>query len=106
MHRPNRRDILKATAALGSGFWLGATVSANTKSANEKLNIACIGVGGRGGANVEGVMSQNVVALCDVDSVRAGKTRSRILRTPWFLQVVTYRESRRQKKCRFLRGFG
>lgn len=37
---------------------------------NEKLNIAMIGigVGRRGEANLKGVASENIVALCDVDS--------------------------------------
>ncbi|HNQ87026.1 MAG TPA: Gfo/Idh/MocA family oxidoreductase [Verrucomicrobiota bacterium] len=33
---------------------------------NDRLNIAIIGVGGRGGANLAGVSSENIVALCDV----------------------------------------
>ncbi len=33
---------------------------------NEKLNIAIIGAGGRGGANLDSVASENIVALCDV----------------------------------------
>lgn len=36
-------------------------------SANEKLNIGVIGIAGRGGANLRGVKSQNIVAICDVD---------------------------------------
>jgi predicted dehydrogenase len=31
------------------------------------LNIAIIGAGGRGGANTDGVKSENIVALCDVN---------------------------------------
>jgi len=34
---------------------------------SEKLNIACIGVGGRGGASVDGCSGENIVAMCDVD---------------------------------------
>lgn len=34
---------------------------------SEKLNIAGIGVGGRGGGVLQGVQSQNIVVLCDVD---------------------------------------
>jgi predicted dehydrogenase len=41
------------------------------QSPNEKLNIACVGVGGRGRGNLDGVHSENIVALCDVDHVRA-----------------------------------
>ncbi|HID77799.1 MAG TPA: Gfo/Idh/MocA family oxidoreductase, partial [Planctomycetaceae bacterium] len=46
-------------------------------SPNERLNIAGIGVGGRGAANVNGVAGENIVALCDVDEARAGKTFER-----------------------------
>ncbi|MFQ6036132.1 MAG: Gfo/Idh/MocA family protein [Sedimentisphaerales bacterium] len=38
---------------------------------SEKLNIAGIGVGGRGGSVLQAVESQNIVALCDVDFKRA-----------------------------------
>lgn len=36
-------------------------------SPNEKLNIAGVGVGGRGGSDMAELASQNIVALCDVD---------------------------------------
>ena len=38
-----------------------------------KLNIAMIGVGGRGAANLAGVKSENIVALCDVDANAVAK---------------------------------
>lgn len=41
---------------------------------SEKLNIACIGAGGKGAGDVQAVSSQNIVALCDVDEVRAAET--------------------------------
>jgi predicted dehydrogenase len=44
---------------------------------SEKLNIAGIGVGGRGGGVIGGVESQNIVALCDVDAERAADTFKR-----------------------------
>ncbi len=34
---------------------------------SDKINIACVGVGGRGHDDLEGVSSQNIVALCDVN---------------------------------------
>ena len=41
--------------------------------ANNKLNIAVVGIGGMGGSNVSRCKGQNVVAICDVDSSpRAG----------------------------------
>jgi len=37
------------------------------KPPSEKLNIACIGVGGMGASDVQSVSGENIVALCDVD---------------------------------------
>ncbi|MHC4181578.1 MAG: Gfo/Idh/MocA family protein [Planctomycetota bacterium] len=73
----NRRDMLKTSAAVGAGFWLGVAPKAYSASPNEKLNVACIGVGGRGGANVRGVSGENIVAVCDVDEKRAGDNFNR-----------------------------
>ena len=36
------------------------------RNLNERLNIAIIGAGGRGAANLQGVGSENIVVLCDV----------------------------------------
>ncbi len=46
--------------------------------AHEKLNLAGIGVGGRGGSDVFGCASENFVALCDVDERRAANTFKRL----------------------------
>ena len=34
---------------------------------SDKLNIACIGCGGKGRSDIDGVASENIYALCDVD---------------------------------------
>ena len=44
---------------------------------SEKLNIAGIGVGGRGAGDLQEVESQNIVALCDVDWRQAAGTFKR-----------------------------
>jgi len=44
---------------------------------SERLNIAGIGVGGRGAANLRELESENIVALCDVDDKRAAATCKR-----------------------------
>ena len=69
-----RRDFLKGAALAGAGILVSSGAgcallrpSPRYRSPNEKLNIACIGVGGRGRANVNGVITENIVALCDVD---------------------------------------
>ena len=60
-----RRRFLQATAL--SVYGLALPSYARKLSANDKLNIGVIGVAGRGGENLNGVSSQNIVALCDVD---------------------------------------
>ena len=45
--------------------------------ANNKLNVAGIGVGGRGAADINGVASENIVALCDIDEKHAAQTFER-----------------------------
>jgi predicted dehydrogenase len=67
-----RREFLKTTAAGGLGFlFLKDARSAFGYPANEKLNVAGIGVGGKGHSGVGGCGGENIVALCDVDWNRA-----------------------------------
>jgi len=35
---------------------------------NSKLNIACIGISGKGQSDTDACAGENIVALCDVDS--------------------------------------
>ncbi|MHC4594640.1 MAG: Gfo/Idh/MocA family protein [Planctomycetota bacterium] len=64
----NRRTFLKQNAVVGAGFMvLKSGILKAGQSPNEKLNIAVIGCGGRGRANIKGVEGENIVALCDVD---------------------------------------
>jgi len=41
---------------------------------SEKLNIACIGAGGKGRSDIANISTENIVALCDVDEKRAAPT--------------------------------
>lgn len=71
--RLNRREMLGGMTLAGMGVWAaGRNAWAENGSPNEKLDIAVIGVGGRGRANLNAVARENVVALCDVDEERAG----------------------------------
>lgn len=69
----NRRSFLKTTAA-GSAAALSSSLFVSEASAKaslsplEKLNIACIGTANRAAEDVSGVMSENIVAIVDVDS--------------------------------------
>ena len=44
---------------------------------SDKLNFACVGVGGRAGAHVDAAGGQNLVAMCDVDKDRLGNQAKR-----------------------------
>jgi predicted dehydrogenase len=55
-----------AAGGVAAGYF-SSVASAQSKSPNEKLNIACVGVSGRGGENVRGVQGENIVAICDID---------------------------------------
>jgi len=61
----DRRGFFQ-TAAAGA-VTLTAPRFLRARNANEKLNIALIGVGGRGQASLKGVTGENIVALCDVN---------------------------------------
>lgn len=61
-----RRTFHKIAAA--SVATLAAPAFVRGRNLNDKLNLAIIGSGGRGSANLNGVSSENIVALCDVNS--------------------------------------
>ena len=69
MARATRRSFLQFTAAAGVGYWVAAgNRRALARSANEKPNVACIGVGGKGGSDsANAAQFGNVIAICDVD---------------------------------------
>ncbi len=72
--RTSRREILRNVTYAGIGIWAFRNRPAwpQASSPNERLNIAGIGVGGRGLDNIRACQSENIVALCDVDEKRAG----------------------------------
>ncbi|MBC8869917.1 MAG: Gfo/Idh/MocA family oxidoreductase [Planctomycetes bacterium] len=76
MSRITRRQMLRSTALTGITVCATGVVRAHAgePTPNEKLNIALIGSGGRGAANLGSVRGENIVALCDVDERRAAKT--------------------------------
>ena len=65
----SRRSFLKGGgAALAGSAIVGFPAIVRGQGATEKLNIAVIGTGGRGGHNLEQVgATENIVALCDVN---------------------------------------
>jgi predicted dehydrogenase len=49
---------------------------------SDKLNIACIGAGGKGVSDIRAVSTENLVAFCDVDDVRAAETYTAFPKVP------------------------
>lgn len=68
-----RLFLTGSAAALTSAGCAGPRIRKTThvksryKSPNETLNIAAVGVGGKGRSDVDTCNSENIVALCDVD---------------------------------------
>src|SRR5437016_3537783 len=70
-HDPNppsalsRRRFLQGVALAGAAV-AGVPRFLSARSPSEKLNLVVIGCGGRGASNLQEVLSENIVALCDV----------------------------------------
>ncbi|MCX5654137.1 MAG: Gfo/Idh/MocA family oxidoreductase [Planctomycetota bacterium] len=64
-----RRELLGAGVLAGAGLVvLRSGMLKAGEAPSEKLNIACVGVGGRGAGDLHEVASENIVALCDVNA--------------------------------------
>ena len=81
----NRRNFIRNTSATAIGGIVAAPLVLNTRlfaadSANNKLNIACIGLGGQMQGLMKGAaeLNHNIVALCDVDSNRIAESRKNL----------------------------
>src|SRR5262245_51621973 len=82
---PSRRTFLQAAAIAP----LAAPRYLSARGANEKLNLAIIGCGGRGAANLGGVASENIVALC---AVNAAAVRQAAVKYPKAHQYSDFRK--------------
>lgn len=71
-----RRQFLGGAAAAAAFTIVPRSVLGGPRriAPSEKLNIACIGIGGMGGHDVGQFTGENIVALCDVDWQRAAGT--------------------------------
>jgi predicted dehydrogenase len=68
--RTTRRQFLRDAGLAGVGFWLagGLNQAADTRSPLEKINVASIGVGGKGESDTrQAAKFANLVAICDID---------------------------------------
>ncbi|MEO0734683.1 MAG: Gfo/Idh/MocA family oxidoreductase, partial [Bacteroidota bacterium] len=72
----SRRKFLQTSGTAAAGFMIvprHVLGGKGYKAPSDTVNIAAIGSGGKGGGNLKAVLSENIVALCDVDSERAAE---------------------------------
>jgi predicted dehydrogenase len=67
LRRPHRRGFIRTGLAAGLTA-IGFPAILSGRSPNSKLNVAGIGVGGRGASNTDKAAGENIVALCDIDA--------------------------------------
>ena len=75
----SRKDFIKTATLATAGFFVvprHVLGGPGYTAPSDKLNIACIGVGGMGANNTEYLagLGENIYALCDVDEKYAAKT--------------------------------
>lgn len=80
----SRRTFLKSASLASAAFAFPHILRGQAGSPNNRLNVACIGVGGRGYDAVKGMSGENFVAFCDVDDDRAAKTYTEFPGVPRF----------------------
>ena len=73
----SRRHFLKKSAIAAGAVTFGVPALLRAANLNSKLNIACIGVMGKGESDTNYCAGENIVALCDVDAGRASKQRAK-----------------------------
>src|SRR5688500_2515107 len=65
-----RREFMRSAAVTAAAFTIlprGVQARPRKISPSDRVNIAAVGVGGMGRANLQALATQNIVALCDVD---------------------------------------
>lgn len=66
----SRKAFLGATGSVAAAFTIvpsNVLAGLGYKAPSDKLNIAAVGIGGKGYKDLQAVESENIVALCDVD---------------------------------------
>jgi len=70
MNALTRRDFIKRTTIAAGATALAFPYVGNVLGANDRINVACIGVGGKGDSDSSDAArcGGNIVAICDVDT--------------------------------------
>lgn len=76
----SRRNFLGSAAAVAASITIvprHVLGGPGYKAPSDKLNVACVGIGGQGFHDSKKMITENVIALCDVDETRAA-TRHKV----------------------------
>src|SRR5690349_5954906 len=74
--RITRRNFLRTSVGTVGLLAFPMVIPSRAFGANDRVNVACIGAGGKGEVDVHGAHAAGgtIAFLCDVDESRAGKT--------------------------------
>jgi len=69
--KPSRRDFIATGAIAAAAFTIVPrhVLGKGFTAPSDLVNVAVVGINGQGGVNCQAMMSQNIVAICDVDDV-------------------------------------
>ena len=87
--QPSRRNFIKSTSLVSAGFFIVPrhVLGRGFVAPSDKLNIAGIGVGGKGSSDLAEFSKSpnvNIVALCDVDDRQAVKSRTAFTKAKYY----------------------
>src|SRR5690349_15360941 len=85
----SRRNFIRNAGVVGAGFFIVPrhVLGRGFIAPSDKLNIAGIGVGGKGESDLNEFAKSpyvNIVALCDVDDRQAGKSRAKFSKANYY----------------------
>jgi hypothetical protein len=75
--RFTRREFLRTTALAAGTVAFGVPSLVRGQNLNSKVNIAAIGAAGKGASDTDHCATENIVALCDVDTDHAAGQRKK-----------------------------
>ena len=66
--RVDRREFIKTGTLAAGAVALGVPRLVRAQNLNSKLNVGCVGIGGKGRSDTDACAEENIAALCDVDA--------------------------------------
>lgn len=94
--KTKRRDFIKAAGAASAFMIVPRSVlgGENYVAPSDKLNIAAVGVGGKGKSDIQNVAHENIYALCDIDDTQMAQTLAEEFAAPFRDTAKRYRDYR------------